>query len=34
MAAEFGNHRVGPFANVLIRQAQQLLADANRLARG
>ncbi|HEX4702269.1 MAG TPA: hypothetical protein VH352_09105, partial [Pseudonocardiaceae bacterium] len=34
LAAEFGDHRVSPFANVLIRQAQQLLDDANRLARG
>jgi hypothetical protein len=32
LGAEFGNHPVSPFANVLVAQANQLLADANHLA--
>jgi hypothetical protein len=32
LGAEFGNHPVSPLANVLVFQAKQLLADANRLA--
>ncbi len=34
LAAEFGNHPVSPAANLLVWQADQLLAQANHLAKG